>query len=339
MSLLSSPTRRRWIPSNPLLGWAPAAAGAVALLLGLSGCGGGSSTESPVSPPPNAGLYASAQYSEAQLSASLDQAYSTRPNAGGVQYTSDLRRASEVGLPTLTMHLDVWVPPNASAARPQPLVVWVHGGAFAIGSKEEFRDKALSYARAGYVAASINYRLTPENNSNATLRRQAVLQATEDLSNAVRYLRQNAARFHIDTSRVAIMGSSAGGAMALAAAVDADTLPGLVADYPQSARAQAVLSTGATLIDAYYDSLADLSFDASDSPVMLFHADPTDSTTGATWTSQVLPTAQRINDSGNSCTLSRQANLTHTVDLSLGGRRWEEVRPFLWEKLRLAALL
>ena len=93
------------------------------------------------------------------------------------------------------------------------------------------------------------------------------------------------------------------------------------------------------MIDAYFDSLADLSFEATDSPVLLFHADATDSTTGATWTGQVLPTAKLINDSGNSCTLSRQPNMTHTADLSLGGRRWEEVRPFLWEKLRLAALL
>lgn len=304
----------------------------------LSACGGGASS-SRVGPP-GTSLYSEAVYTDSQLAPSLDLVYSVRPNEGGEQYTSDLRAASELGSDTLNLHLDVWVPPDATATKPQPLIVWIHGGDFLAGSKEEVRDKALTYARAGYVVASVDYRLTPRNTLSAALRERAVLQAAEDVSNAIRYLRQNAATYHIDTTRVATIGTSAGGALSLAVALDADTLPGIVSDYPgQTARSQASVSTGATVFDAYYDSSSALSFDATDAPVLLLHANPTDSFTGATWSGNVLPTQALINNSGNSCTVVAQPNLTHVVDLSLGGKYWDSVGPFLWTQLDLASLL
>ena len=58
----------------------------------------------------------------------------------------------------------------------------------------------------------------------------------------------------------------------------------------------------------------------------------------ATWSGSVLPTQARINGSGNTCTLVAQPDRSHTVDLSLGGEYWPATRPFLWDKLRLAAL-
>lgn len=302
----------------------------------LAACGGGGSTESP--PPPTAGLYAAAQFAEAQITPHVDVVYSTRPNAGRVQYTSDANKASEVGQPTLRLQLDVFVPPNATAAAPQPLVVFVHGGGFVQGGKEANRSKALSYAQAGYVAASINYRLTPDNASSQALRVLAQTQAAEDLANAVRFLRHNAGLYHLDAGRVATIGGSAGGALSLMNAVDADTLPGAVSDFPGvSAKAQAALSTGATLIDVY-DTVGLLSFDADDAPVLLLHADPTDSSTGATWTGNVLPTQALIQNAGNTCTLVAQPNMTHGADLSVSGPYWAAVYPFLYSRLQLAAL-
>lgn len=308
------------------------------VVLSLSACGGGGASAR--LGPPTSGLYASAQYTDAQLVPHLDLVYSVRPNEGGVQSTSDQRDPPERGSATLNLHLDVWVPPNATAAKPQPLVVWIHGGDFLAGSKEEVREKALTYARAGYVVASVDYRLTPKNTSSAALRERAVLQAAEDVTNAIRYLRQNAAVYHIDTTRVATIGTSAGGALSLAVALDANTLPGIVSDYPgQTATTQASVSTGATVFDAYYDSSRLLSFDATDAPVLLLHANPTDSFTGATWSGNVIPTRDRITASGNTCDLVAQPNLTHVVDLSLGGKYWDNVGPFLWTHLNLAALL
>ena len=309
-------------------------------LAALTACGGGGGAESPTPPPtglPSTGLYASTQYSVAQLKEYKDVKYSTRPNGGG-QFTSDRTRREEKTSPTLTMLMDIWVPPNATANKLQPAVILIHGGAFVAGSKEDHQAKALSYAQAGYVAASINYRLTPDNEADAGTRLRAIAQAAEDMANAVRYLKANAATYRIDTTRLATIGSSAGGALSLTNAIAGDELAGTVSDYPGvSAKVAAAVSTGATLIDSLVDTTPLLRFDATDSPVQLFHANPTDPVTGATWAGNVLVTQQRINSSGNSCAVVDHGT-GHTVDLELGGTWWPTVQSFLWPKLRLDAL-
>jgi acetyl esterase/lipase len=169
---------------------------------------------------------------------------------------------------------------------------------------------------------------------------RALQQAMDDGMNAIRHLKANAAAYGIDPTRVATFGNSAGGAMSLVNAVEFDTLVNTVSDYPGvSSRVQAAVSTGATLVDANASADAYVHYDSADSPVLLFHANPTDGTSGATWSGSVLPTQARINGSGNTCTLVAQPDRSHTVDLSLGGEYWPATRQFLWDKLRLAALL
>lgn len=308
----------------------------VSAILLLSACGGGGAAITPAAIP-DSGPYVSEQYTDAQLSVFTDVAYSTRTNSGGLQYTSDSNKAAELGSGALTLKLDVAVPPNATAAHPQPLIVWIHGGGFSAGGKEDTRPAALTYARAGYVAATVNYRLTANNMVDTATRLTAITQATEDVMNAIRFLKANAAFYHIDATRIATIGSSAGGGISLINAVEFDTLLNTVSDDAStSSRVAAAVSTGATLIDS--TATLTLNFQADDSPVMLFHASPTDSVTGATWSGNVLPTRDLINASGNSCTLAAQADMTHITDLSLGSVWWPVLKPFLWEKLRLGAL-
>ncbi|WP_374404733.1 alpha/beta hydrolase fold domain-containing protein [Niveibacterium sp.] len=318
---------------------------ALLLAIALSACGGGgdaSPTPEPPpgpKPPPETGLYVSPQYDSTQIALHLDIPYSKRPNEGGVQYSSSLTKSVEIGTAELTLELDVAVPPNATASTPQPAIVWIHGGGFVGGSKEERRDDAMSYARAGYVAATINYRLTPDNQANPAIRVRAIQQATDDAMNAIRFLRANAATYHIDPNRIATIGTSAGGGISLINAIEADTLLGTVSDYPGvSAHVQAAIATGATLGESGIDTNSLFHFDASDSPVLLFHAKETDSVTGATWSGNVLPTQKAIVDAGGRCTVVAQGDMTHTVDLSLGGRWWPQLKPFLWEQLRLGAM-
>lgn len=304
-----------------------------AILFGLLLCG-----QAGAGVIPDTGLYVEQVYRTEALSFHFNVPYSTRPNAGG-QYTSWLTRKEDQSMAELTMKLDVAVPPNATAINPQPLVVWIHGGGYRAGSKEDTHDPAVTYARAGYVAAAVNYRLTPHNEDSIERRQVAVLQANEDVMNAIRYLKANAATYHIDTTRVATIGSSAGGGISLVNAVEFDTLSGAVSDYPGiSSQVAAAVSTGATLVDSGYDSNEFLHYDSNDTPVLLFHANPTDSSTGATWEGNVLPTMDRINESGNTCNVVSQRDMTHTVDLSLGGNHWPFVKPFLWTRLRLGEL-
>jgi acetyl esterase/lipase len=94
--------------------------------------------------------------------------------------------------------LDLFVPPGANAAC--PLLVWVHGGAWKEGSKENC--PAVAMVAKGWVVASLNYRFS----------QHAVFPAQiEDCKAAVRFLRANAEKYKIDKSRVAAWGASAGG--------------------------------------------------------------------------------------------------------------------------------
>jgi acetyl esterase/lipase len=81
----------------------------------------------------------------------------------------------------------------------------IHGGGWRIGSKEG-SALAVNLASKGFVAASANYRLSGEAPFPA---------AIEDVKCAVRYLRANAAKYGIDPKRIGVVGSSAGGHLAL----------------------------------------------------------------------------------------------------------------------------
>lgn len=278
------------------------------------------------------------RYDESELRHYRNQVFSTRPNSGGIQYTSDRTKVEESGSTELALQLDLIVP-TAAPTQLLPLVVWLHGGAFSGGDKDDAAGLLLTYARAGFAVAAVNYRLTPDNHLNRALRMQAIVQASEDAMNAIRYLKVNAATYHIDPNRIATFGASAGGGISLVNAVAYDTLPGIRSDFNGiSSRVAAAIATGATLIEEGNDSDALLRYEATDTPVLLFHACPADCTTGATWDRNVVPTAARINASGNRCITVAQPDMTHTADLSVGGPYWRELRQFLREQLRLEEL-
>jgi dienelactone hydrolase len=277
-------------------------------------------------------LYITKSYESSELKISLDVPYSVRPNYKGIQYTASNRKEIEAGLQTLTIHLDIAVPPNATSNTRRPLILYIHGGGFYKGKKENHRDEAFSYAQAGYVAATINYRLTANNKSSESLRTLAISHAVEDAMNAIRFLKSKASQYHIDASRIAVIGASDGGGIALMNAIGADEL-GLKSDHPTfSAIAHATISTGATLTKE--PDQPSLDYDATDSPALLLHNRASDPITAATW-QDAVNTQTLINSSGNKCTLVKQPENTHTENLSVGGKYWNDVLPFLQKHLRL----
>lgn len=92
---------------------------------------------------------------------------------------------------------------------PLPAVLFVTGGGFMDAPKTKFIGQRVDMARAGYVVASIDYRVVPMVTFPGML---------EDVKSAVRYMRANAKKFGIDPERIAIMGESAGGYLAAIAA-------------------------------------------------------------------------------------------------------------------------
>jgi acetyl esterase/lipase len=124
----------------------------------------------------------------------------------GILLETDVQYAtgSEVAL-----HMDIARPKPAPSAEPAvklPAVVFIHGGGWRGGDKSSFRTAIISYARLGYVAASVQYRLAPAHKWPAQI---------EDCKAAVRYLRARARELNIDPERIGAAGGSAGGHLAL----------------------------------------------------------------------------------------------------------------------------
>ena len=105
--------------------------------------------------------------------------------------------------------LDVYEPASSSSGL-RPLVIFVHGGGFRTGDKSQGTAYATDFTNAGFVFASIDYRLTGEAIFPA---------APTDVLTSIRYFRANAAQWNIDPARIGLFGTSAGANLVLEAAM------------------------------------------------------------------------------------------------------------------------
>jgi pectinesterase len=105
------------------------------------------------------------------------------------------------------LQLDIYIPKKLAESNTStaPGVVLVHCGGWLSGYRTHLTPLAIELAKAGYVAATITYRLAPEAQYPA---------AVNDVKAAIRWLRSNAAEYHVDPERIAVGGSSAGGQIA-----------------------------------------------------------------------------------------------------------------------------
>jgi len=129
------------------------------------------------------------------------------------------------------LKLDLYLPEKKNGAA----IVCIHGGGWGGGDKRSFAPIAADYASQGYVAVSINYRLSGEAPFPA---------AVEDCKCAVRWLRAHAEEFGFDLNKIGATGSSAGGHLALMLGLmgENDDLEGEGGYEGVSSRVQAVVS-------------------------------------------------------------------------------------------------
>lgn len=126
--------------------------------------------------------------------------------------------------------LDLYLPEKTD--RPVPLLIWIHGGGWQGGSKENALPLRQGWLERGYAIASINYRLS----SHAVFPAQI-----EDCKAAIRWLRANAPNYRIDPARFGVWGSSAGGHLAALVGTSGDLKSLDVGEHlDQSSRVQAV---------------------------------------------------------------------------------------------------
>ncbi|NQV41816.1 MAG: alpha/beta hydrolase [Candidatus Marinimicrobia bacterium] len=106
--------------------------------------------------------------------------------------------------PDAKQTLDFWVSDPDIIT---PLVIYIHGGGFVAGRKESIDpDEREALLAAGISVASINYRFITGNSFPTPML---------DAARAIQFLREKGARWRIDTERVAAMGGSAGGCIAM----------------------------------------------------------------------------------------------------------------------------
>lgn len=147
---------------------------------------------------------------------------------------------AEAGGPrTLDLHL-----PAEKSSAPRPLVMIIHGGGWAQGDKQNPRADAFAewLTGRGYAAASINYTLTQYEGRawKSPKIKGAWPDNLYDCKSALRFLRLRHREYGIDPERVALLGASAGGHLALLTGLSANhdelNRGGAHLDQPNSVR-------------------------------------------------------------------------------------------------------
>jgi acetyl esterase/lipase len=129
---------------------------------------------------------------------------------------------------------------------PFPAIVFIHGGGWYLGDRSAYRDSIEEAARRGYVAATVSYRLMKfdAKQKDTTAAKPIFPAQVHDVKAAVRWLRANAEKYHIDPSRIGATGASAGGHLSLMLGLtdQSANLEGDGGNTDQSSRVQAVVN-------------------------------------------------------------------------------------------------
>jgi acetyl esterase/lipase len=141
------------------------------------------------------------------------------------------------------LKLDMYLPHSPAAS---PVVIFVHGGGWRAGFRSEFVPMAVRLAQQGYASVTISYRLSGEAPYPA---------AVYDVRAALRWVRENAARYRLDPQRMVLAGGSAGGQIASLAAVAGQKFD------PEAGAVQAVIN-----IDGLSDFTTELALKNEDDP-------------------------------------------------------------------------
>jgi len=129
-------------------------------------------------------------------------AQSRLPAAGAIEKNVVFGKGGNTDL-----KLDIYRPPAGTEKR--MATIHIHGGGFTAGSKDTLADRIAPFAALGYVAIATQYRLFGEAKWPAQM---------DDVKAAIRWTRANAKSLGVDPERIAVVGYSAGGQLALFAA-------------------------------------------------------------------------------------------------------------------------
>ncbi len=118
-----------------------------------------------------------------------------------VEEIKDIQYGDGDGVPLL---LDLYLPRDRK--EPVPGLIFIHGGSWSHGGRSDYKYYAIRFPQMGYAVATVSYRLVPKAIFPA---------AVHDVKCAVRWMRANAEKYGINPDKLAAIGGSAGGHLAM----------------------------------------------------------------------------------------------------------------------------
>jgi acetyl esterase/lipase len=159
--------------------------------------------------------------------------------------------------------LDLILPRQRNAnQQPLPVIVWIHGGAWLGGSKDNGAQRIGSFVSTGqFAGVAVGYRLSHEAKWPAQIL---------DCKAAIRWIRGNAKKYHLDATNIAVYGTSAGGHLSAMLGVSGDNpqLEGKLGKYTHyTSRVSCVVDFfGPTALLMMDDHPGTITHNAPDSP-------------------------------------------------------------------------
>ena len=165
--------------------------------------------------------------------------------AGQIETKDGVTHLQEVYkiIDTSKLKVDIFYTNQSFARENNTAIVFFHGGGWAYGTPSEFFTTCERYAKMGIITFSVDYRLSIDNGITPS-KTISPIESVMDAKSAMRWVRKNAERFHIDKNKIVASGQSAGGHLALCTA----------------------------MIDDYNEKSDDLSISCSPNALLLFSA-------------------------------------------------------------------
>lgn len=126
--------------------------------------------------------------------------------------TTNSRQVIYKQIDTISLALDFYYPADIEPNRSYPVMIFFFGGGWNGGRISQFEPHAKYFSDRGIICVLADYRVKSRHNSTP-------FDALEDAKSAMRYLREHASEFQIDTSKIVASGGSAGGHLAAATAI------------------------------------------------------------------------------------------------------------------------
>jgi acetyl esterase len=110
------------------------------------------------------------------------------------------------------LFMEVYHPEIIDAAKKYPVMVFFFGGGWTGGSIKQFEPHAKYFSQRGMICFLVDYRVKKRQQTRP-------FESLKDAKSAIRYIKEQADKFHIDTSQIVAAGGSAGGQLAAATAL------------------------------------------------------------------------------------------------------------------------